>query len=176
MRMCASFFHFWKEKPSIHSTIMLFKPPISVSNHLFVGQIGLKPCLFHTEPLCVIKKTTIRSSMRVIHVFVGIPHIFEMSQAEPAVVNSAAGALDVEAAIDPYAGCVAARTELSADALEILHQSFVLWIAATLAFLACFSEVVLRFAGRAVDGEAFWADCLVYAFDDSKVLVAVLPS
>ena len=88
----------------------------------------------------------------------------------------AAGALHVEAAIDPYAGCVAARTELSADALEILLQSFVLWIAATLALLACFSEVVVRFAGGAVDCEAFWADCLVHAFDDGKVLVAVLPS
>jgi len=91
-------------------------------------------------------------------------------------VRLAAGALHVEAAIDPYAGCVAARTELSADALEILLQSVFLWIAATLALLARFAEVVLRFAGGAVDSEAFWADCLVHAFDDGKVLVAVLPS
>ena len=109
-----------------------------------------------------------------IHVLVGLAHGVEMGQTEPAVVNSAARALDVEAAVDSNAGCVAARTELTADALEILLQGLVLRIAAPLALFACFSEVVLRLAGGAVDGEALWADDPVNALDDGEVLVAIL--
>jgi hypothetical protein len=98
-----------------------------------------------------------------------------MGQTEPAVVNSAARALNVEAAVDPDAWCVAARTELAADALEILLQGLVLRIAAPLALFACFSEVVLRLAGGAIDGNALWADDFADALDDGEVLVAVLP-
>lgn len=104
---------------------------------------------------------------------VGLAHGLEMGQAEPAVVNSAARALDVEAAVDPDAGRVAARAELAADALEIPPQGLVLGIAASLALFACFSEVVLRLAGGAVDGEAFRADDFVDAFDNGEMLVAV---
>ena len=70
--------------------------------------------------------------------------------------------------------CVAASTELAADALEILLQGLVLRIAASLALFACFSEVVLRLAGGAVDGNALWADNFAHVLDDGEVLVAVL--
>ena len=112
--------------------------------------------------------------MRPIHVLIGLAHVVEMGQAEPAVVDSAAGTLDVEASGDSDAWCAAARAELAADALEILLQGLVLRIAAPLALFACFSEVVLRLAGGAVDGEALWADDPVNALDDGEVLVAIL--
>ena len=88
-------------------------------------------------------------------------------------MNSATRALDVEATIDSDAGCVAARTVLAADALEIPPQSCVVRIATPLALFARFSEVVLRFAGGTVDGEAFWTDDFAHAFDSGEVLVAV---
>ena len=103
-----------------------------------------------------------------IHVGVGLAHGVEVSKKEPVVVDSAAGTLDVEGAVDSDAWCVAARTELAADALEILLQGLVLRIAASLALFACFSEVVLRLAGGTVDGEALWADDLVNALDDGE--------
>ena len=96
-----------------------------------------------------------------------------MGQADPAVVSPAARALDMEASVDFDAGCVTARTELATDTLEIVLHSFILRIAASLALCACFSEVVLRFAGCAVDGEALGADDFVDAFDDGEMLVAV---
>ena len=132
-----------------------------------------KQCQLHTHHLLRLEAATKRSPMRSFHVFVRLAHGVVISQAEPAVVGSAAGTLDMEASVDSDAGCVAARAEFSADTLEIVLQSFVLWIAASLALCACFSEVVLRLAGCAVDGEAFWADYLVHAFDDGEVLVAV---
>ena len=105
---------------------------------------------------------------------VGVAHVIEMRQAEPAVVDSAAGTLDVEASGDSDAWCAAARAELAADALEIPLQSLVVWIAAELALFARFSEVVLRFAGGAVDGEALRANDFAHAFDGREVLVAVV--
>ena len=97
-----------------------------------------------------------------------------MDQADPAVVSPAARALDMEASVDSDAWCAATGTELAADALEVPLQSFVVWIAAELALLACFAEVVLRFAGGAVDGEALRANDFAHAFDGREVLVAVV--
>ena len=122
----------------------------------------------------LIETTSKRPLVCPIHVGVGLAHGVEMGQAEPAVVDSAAGTLDVEAAVDSDAWCVAASTELAADALEILLQGLVLRIAASLALFACFSEVVLRLAGGAVDGNALWADNFAHVLDDGEVLVAVL--
>lgn len=122
----------------------------------------------------LVERTAERSPVCLVHVGVGLAHRLEMSQAEPAVVDPAARALDVEASIDPDARCGAARTELAADALEIPLQSFVVWITAGLALLASLSEVILRLAGGAVDGEALWADDFAHAFNDGEVLVAVV--